>query len=310
LVIACGVATWALAPGSALATHVQCGDVITASTTLDSDLVDCPADGIGIRGQGITLNLGGHVVDGTGNGTGVTTRLSQLRSNDVVIRNGTVREFSRGVRVSGGDRQVVERLVLTANALAGVLVSDSTDPTLRNLKAFGNPGSAINLSGAARARVAGNKLYENASAIGGGQVFESVLENNNIHDNEFGAIAFNSIFDSRISGNRLRDNGGSGIRFFDFSEDNLLLNNHITRSAVDGITIDDFTGSNTLDSNKTDHNGDDGIDIDYFGSTLTRNKANQNGDLGIEAVPGTIDGGNNKARGNGNPAQCTGVSCR
>ncbi len=30
----------------ALANHVQCGDVITQDTRLDSDLVDCPGDGI------------------------------------------------------------------------------------------------------------------------------------------------------------------------------------------------------------------------------------------------------------------------
>ena len=39
-------------------------------------------------------------------------------------------------------------------------------------------------------------------------------------------------------------------------------------------------------------------------------QANGNGDLGIEAVDGTIDGGKNKAAGNGNPAQCVGVSCK
>jgi hypothetical protein len=39
------------------------------------------------------------------------------------------------------------------------------------------------------------------------------------------------------------------------------------------------------------------------------NTANNNGNLGILAVPGTIDGGGNNASGNGNPAQCVGVSC-
>jgi hypothetical protein len=34
-----------------------------------------------------------------------------------------------------------------------------------------------------------------------------------------------------------------------------------------------------------------------------------NGDLGIEAVPGVTDGGGNRARHNGNVAQCTGVAC-
>jgi hypothetical protein len=36
----------------------------------------------------------------------------------------------------------------------------------------------------------------------------------------------------------------------------------------------------------------------------------QNGDLGIEAVPGVIDGGGNKAKANGDAAQCTNISCK
>jgi hypothetical protein len=38
------------------------------------------------------------------------------------------------------------------------------------------------------------------------------------------------------------------------------------------------------------------------------NVANYNGDLGIEVI-GSIDGGGNRARGNGNPLQCLNVEC-
>jgi hypothetical protein len=44
-------------------------------------------------------------------------------------------------------------------------------------------------------------------------------------------------------------------------------------------------------------------------SKLTRNSAFHNRDLGFEAVAGTIDGGGNRAHGNGNPAECTGLAC-
>jgi hypothetical protein len=40
------------------------------------------------------------------------------------------------------------------------------------------------------------------------------------------------------------------------------------------------------------------------------NSANNNGDLGIESIEGTIDGGGNRAGGNGNPLQCVNVVCR
>jgi hypothetical protein len=45
---------------------VSCGDEITADTTLDSDLVDCPNNGIVIGADGITLDLNGHSIEGDG----------------------------------------------------------------------------------------------------------------------------------------------------------------------------------------------------------------------------------------------------
>jgi hypothetical protein len=62
-------------------------------------------------------------------------------------------------------------------------------------------------------------------------------------------------------------------------------------------------------ANVSSSNGDDGIDVDSPATTVTANLANDNADLGIEAVPGVTDGGGNRARGNGNPAQCVGVAC-
>jgi hypothetical protein len=50
--------------GVALASHVSCGDTVTADTTLDSDLVNCPNNGIVIGADNITLDLNGHTIDG------------------------------------------------------------------------------------------------------------------------------------------------------------------------------------------------------------------------------------------------------
>ena len=45
---------------------MNCGDEITADTTLDSDLIDCPNNGIVIGADGVTLDLNGHTIDGDG----------------------------------------------------------------------------------------------------------------------------------------------------------------------------------------------------------------------------------------------------
>jgi hypothetical protein len=65
-----------------------------------------------------------------------------------------------------------------------------------------------------------------------------------------------------------------------------------------------------LTGNRAIRSGDDGIDVEEAATTTTRNTAVQNADLGIEAVLGVIDGGGNRAFGNGNPLQCLNVECR
>src|SRR5688572_20040784 len=50
----------------ALKSHVKCGDTITADTTLDGDLLECPNNGIVIGGDDITVDLNGHTVAGDG----------------------------------------------------------------------------------------------------------------------------------------------------------------------------------------------------------------------------------------------------
>ena len=98
-----------------------------------------------------------------------------------------------------------------------------------------------------------------------------------------------------------------------------MTSNRIRRNGRDGVLVEvaeDAPGT-VIEHNQTDRNGDDGIDIDLGRNdpasvdTLVRaNKAFFNTDLGIEAAPGTTDGGANKAKHNGNPAQCVGVNCR
>ena len=64
-IFACTVAAaLVLSSGRAWANHVSCGETITTDTTLDSDLVNCPNNGIVIGADGITLDLAGHRIDG------------------------------------------------------------------------------------------------------------------------------------------------------------------------------------------------------------------------------------------------------
>ena len=80
-------------PATSQASGVACGSTITSHTKLRADLTNCPADGLVIGADGITLDLGRRTIDGAGTGAGI--RLAGHRN--VTIKGGTVREFATGV---------------------------------------------------------------------------------------------------------------------------------------------------------------------------------------------------------------------
>jgi hypothetical protein len=94
------------------------------------------------------------------------------------------------------------------------------------------------------------------------------------------------------------------------ARDNLVTNNVLSSKNGDGIYVDPTATGTILRRNLTAGSGNDGIQVQAAGTTITRNTAVHNHNLGIEAVAGVIDGGGNRAAGNGNPLQCTGVICR
>ena len=142
---ALAVMLFALQGGQAFAAHVTCGDVITQDTTLDSDLVDCPGDGLVIGADGVTLDLGGHIVDGTGTGCGIANGHHECvfpvedGYERVIVRNGAVSQFYHGVGVTEADD----------NALLGLRVRNCDAHGLSLFEASGTliEGNVVSGSG-------------------------------------------------------------------------------------------------------------------------------------------------------------------
>jgi hypothetical protein len=98
---------------------VQCGDTITESTKLDSDVV-CAADfrgtAVWIAAGDVVFNLAGHAIRHSRPGSGVgIEHLSRFRKSE--IKNGTVEGFYVGVNLRGIDH-AVRRLHITAPGAA------------------------------------------------------------------------------------------------------------------------------------------------------------------------------------------------
>jgi parallel beta-helix repeat protein len=380
------------------AVDVSCGEVITRDTRVANDLNDCPGSGLVIGAPGITLDLGGHRIDGNGElaPDGETEAgIDNTAGHDgVTIKNGAIREFDVGVSLPELSRNRLTGLRVFHNTILGMDLDLSDHSVIKNSSFTGNGadfgGPGIFLIGSHHNRIednhaarnggdgllvidsSGNRIEDNPFADNGeaglsvvGDSADNKVRRNVLNGNAFagmvieadhtdvrrnraiqngnGAIVIgddNAIIRNQVSGPSgcsaedcgfgISFEGGSGnliagntvvgspvagIRLADFAPEtpeavhNFVMRNEVLNAGVDGILVESTATDTLLASNLAKGAGDDGIDVDSPATTLTRNTSLRNGDLGIEAVPGVTDGGGNRASGNGNPAQCTGVGC-
>lgn len=126
-VVAAAAALLVVSPmlvGVADADHVSCGDVITESTTLTHDVGPCfNSNGLILRGEGVTLDLGGHrVFAASPNGPLENVGIRIGRSSGVTVQNGTVEGFDAGVEIVGGSGNTVQNVHAVNN------INDMTEP--------------------------------------------------------------------------------------------------------------------------------------------------------------------------------------
>jgi hypothetical protein len=137
LALACCLALWT---SEASASHVDCGDTITADTTLDSDLVDCPNNGIVIGADSITLDLNGHTIDGDGTlfegcdpqQEPCDDGVANNGHDGVTVRHGSVRDFAIGVLVGNARHMRIGDISSSRHLLFGFALFDSGPSLVRN----------------------------------------------------------------------------------------------------------------------------------------------------------------------------------
>jgi parallel beta-helix repeat protein len=361
-------------PSVALASHVSCGDTITADTTLDTDLVDCPNNGIVIGADDITLDLNGHTIDGDGTefagcakdefcDVGVLNR----GHDGVTVTHGSVRQFVVGV---WGLRVSHNRLVgisSSGNECCGLGFFRGTRSLVRNSSGSGSGegGNGMFLFASHHVRVLHNSFRHNGdqgiivgdsthnlikgnllsrNAIVG--IFlekanrNQVRQNRSVRDGEVGIYVApgtrNMIARNRVShvrrsrghGRAIEVDGGdhnvitrNSVR--DIEENAIIVGcgpcpvvvgsvvrrNHIRGAGEDGVHLSPNARHTVLKRNHAFGAKDDGLDARHPTTKLARNEARRNGDLGIKASGGVIDGGGNRASGNGDPRQCVNVTC-
>lgn len=205
-------------PGSAAAEAVGCGSVLTADTTLSTDVVGCQGTGLVIGAPGITVDLGGHTVDGLGpqGGPGGQVGIDDSAGYDgVTIRNGSVKDFHRaGVWLANADGARVQGLSVELSTDVGILVDGGSGTTIRD-NVLSYPGQfAITLRGDVRGTtVAGNRVVFPGTAgivLEAGRFEDTTIDGNQVSgalaDERGGGGILVGRDDSPTSGTRLHDN--------------------------------------------------------------------------------------------------------
>jgi large repetitive protein len=263
----------AIAGAEASADHVSCGDTITTDTTLDSDLLDCPSNGIVIGADDITLDLNGQTVSGDGEPFKACPErefcdVGVLNNghDGVTVRNGSVGQFESGVLVGRARENRVLNVSSSQNAFFGfvvfrsaqILVRDSTGS--RNIAPDGdgmglfeshdvrivdnefrrNPGPGIHVQASTDNLIKGNLISHSAPGILlGGERRADRADRNQVRRNRFVRNAAGVLLGrgnrNVIARNRLsRDGDGIAI---ENARGNLVARNVILDARKNGIYL-------------------------------------------------------------------------
>jgi len=275
-------------PAGAGVQAVACGDMLTTDTTLTADL-DCSSSMFPALtlANGVTLDLGGHTVSGSGPGDGFG-----INGQSYTVRNGTITDFGHGIETDTGTVNL-SQVRLVVNGMGVEALSSRVNIT----------NSVVNRNGVGL----------------GGTTPAYRVEDTTIDGNGTGVVFFQGGF----LGNRdsISNNQVDGIRINQGVI--ALVESAVNGNLGYGVFVENSYQSPiaTLTGNTVSRNGADGIRLAQ-GDPLSfanqwyvaHNTANQNHGYGIaidnknRAITG-YDRGGNVASGNGQPGQCLGLVC-
>jgi len=247
-----------LGGGRARASHVDCGETITADMTLDSDLINCPAHGIVIGADDITLDLNGHTVDGDGGEDDFGDfGIDNMDGHDgVTIEGGSIRQFGEGVEMDGARDNIVRDLATSHQLHAGIFVLGSSD-----------------------VRIEKNSVFSNAAGIVLARVSHVRVEHNSVHGSEFGGIPVYESDHVVVAKNFVSGSRESGIVFID-SDRNRIKRNHTTDNSV-GVHLDDGSDHNLAKRNHTAGNEFAGVLVEHSNDNRVRKNQATRNNVGI-----------------------------
>jgi nitrous oxidase accessory protein NosD len=277
----------------ALAAPLACGDTITADTKLDSDLVDCPNNGIVIGANNVTLDLNGHTVDGDGEFVDHCSRnelcdvgVASERHNGLTIKGGRVKQFGIGVGVFDAQHADLRQLTVSKNIDLGIVLAEAERSEVRTSSVTANglhtDEAGLGVFFSHHVKIRRNSISRNGDI--GLIMFEADnirIKKNTVADHpEAGMLLAGD--NNKVASNRVVRNS-EGIGFA--GNDNAITRNQVLESGLFGINRDGGD-RNLIAHNKVRGAGRQGILVGVYGSHGRDNAviANRVRDVGRDGV--------------------------
>jgi hypothetical protein len=318
LLAAAVLATALAGPQAAPAKRLSCGATISADTVLRSDVEGCGGTALTVGADGVTLDLGGHTVQGAIVASG---------REDVAIRRGVVAgdvkldrvrsATVRGLRMRHGSIACIRSAgcTIARNVVSGggivIAESESGVPNrVRRNVVSGAPGAAITANRTDSTSITRNIVRSGAVGIETSHAADLLIGRNQIVNNAGNGVSGSFGSRTTIVRNVIAANGGDGISLRTWGGETLIAHNAALQNGGDGIR-GLVVAHWRVRANLAAGNRGSGIAIAgaVEDATLARNHVRANGGLGIDAAADVADGGGNRAHANGVPVQCAGVSC-
>jgi len=228
----------------------NCGDTLTSSYNMTSDLLNCPGNGINIGASNIILDCQGHTLSGTNSGYGIYLQSTSgnvikncivtnfeygiwltSSSNNNTITNNTANS-NRGVEIDGIGifLQVSSNNILTNNTANtnayGIILGYSPNNTITNNTVNTNLGEGINLWYSSNNILTNNTANTNAYGIYLTSSSNNIISKTVNSYNQFGIWLTYSSNNNTITNNTENSNMQYGIWLYSSSNNNSIFNNY------------------------------------------------------------------------------------
>jgi parallel beta-helix repeat protein len=313
------LAVVALAGGQAQAV-VSCGKTVTKDIKLKEDLIACPGDGLVVGANDITIDLNGHKIDGQSLAGQDGIAISGHSGVVVKGSGGKIKQFEYGVKLLSAQNNRVSGLKVDDVTLSGVYVNTSSSSKIKGNTITEANFTGVEVTHSDEVEVSGNSVTgPDTTPLGsyGIGVNAPDSEDNVVEDNvvkggvegDWGIVINGTAQATLVKRNTARGFVQQGIYVYDGAADTKVRKNEAIGNGSNGIRVDAGAGTGTAVLKNTARKNFDGISVAKAGVGVGDNVANDNGNWGIIATAAINDLGGNKASGNGQAAQCSGIAC-